>query len=668
VSFQGVFSASAWHRGDLPSSLHSVWDRARSVAVPRAILKYRVWFIALLQGFLIVSGALTAWVLRFNFNFPNPRHLLSLVSILVAIRLAAITRCGLAHGWWRYTGIDDALALLKATLIGSLFFIFCIRFVLGDADFPRNIYVLEPLVTMLLLGGVRILSRAVAESLQEETTPSRNVILIGAGAGALTTLREIAHRGSGYQAVGCVDDDVSKVGMAILGIPVLGIVDDLPALVKKFAVEEILIAVPSAAPDQMHRFVEVCRMAQVRFKSVPSLRGILNGCLDLAPFQDANLEHLLGREPVEIDLESVRKQIEGQTILVTGAAGSIGSELCRQLLRFNPAKLVCLDRNETAVFYLQMELLAQKAETRIVFCVTDFGDRERAQSVLAEHKPAVIFHAAAYKHVPLMENNVYDAVKNNIFALLQFLEIAQKNDCPTFVLISSDKAVNPTNVMGATKRVGERMISCRPPGRTRCVSVRFGNVLGSNGSVVPVLQKQIRDRRQLTITHPDVTRFFMTTREAVSLVLQAFAIGNHGDTLLLEMGRPLCILDLAKTLIRLSGKSEREIDIRFTGLRPGEKLFEELSYPNEEIHPTASAKIARIHGTPDDWLDLNRLLCELRQSMSTGSDAAIRDKVKEIVPEYAPKEGKGIGFASASMNPQTGTATPEDSGAFVAVR
>ena len=288
----------------------------------------------------------------------------------------------------------------------------------------------------------------------------------------------------------------------------------------------------------------------------------------------------------------------------------------------------------------------------LVFCVSDFGDVQRMQSILREHKPSVIFHAAAYKHVPMMETNVYEAVKNNIFALLEFLEISQQNGCPSFVLISSDKAVNPSNVMGATKRVGELIVSSRPAGSMRCVSVRFGNVLGSSGSVLPILQRQLRDHRQLTVTHPEATRFFMTTHEAVSLVLQAFAIGNHGDTLLLEMGRPVRILDLAKTLIRLSGKSERDVEICFTGLREGEKLFEELSYRTEEILPTSSPQIRRIPGVPQGWLELMERLDQLRQFLNARSDAAIREKVNEIVQEYSPRgENKSLAAQSRAKEP-----------------
>ena len=345
-------------------------------------------------------------------------------------------------------------------------------------------------------------------------------------------------------------------------------------------------------------------------------------------------------------------------ILVTGAAGTIGSELCRQILEFGPETLLCLDHNETGIFYLQMELSKRNKQTQLIFCVTDLGDAVRMRSLLAEHRPGMIFHAAAYKHVPMMESNVYDAVKNNIFALLGLLDIAEESGCSCVVLISSDKAVNPANIMGATKHVGELMISCRPTRAMRCVSVRFGNVLGSNGSLVPILQMQLRNRQHLTITHPDVTRFFMTTGEAASLVLEAGAIGNHGDTLVLDMGSPIRIVDLAKKLIQLSGKSERDVEIRFTGLREGEKLSEELSYPAEEIHSTASPKIWRIRGTPQRWIDLRQQLHQLHASMSAMATGAMREKMKEIVPEYSASGDDQRVTSSPRRNPDAATTPP----------
>jgi len=630
-----MFSQAIVRRGaDFLSPESRLVGEDRQADWTHSLLRYRTWFIASFQALLIFCALILAWLLRFNFFLPYRMLLISAAPVLIAIRLGAIARFGLLHGWWRYTDIDDAVAVFKAIAVGSIVFVVCMRFVLGVVAFPRTIYVLEPLLSMLFLTGVRVLSRILAESARTGATPCTEVILIGAGSAAQMTIREIGRPGSGYHAVACVDDDRSKTGIKIHGVPVIGTVDTLQAFAARHAIHEVLIAVCSATGKQMKRFVDICGKADMKFKTVPSLGDIIDERINVRQFRDVRLEDLLGRDQVEIDLKSIRKQIEGQAVLVTGAAGTIGSELCSQILQYRPGKLVCLDHNETGIFYLQLELSKRDSGNRMVFCVTDVGDRDRMSNLMAEHKPRIIFHAAAYKHVPMMETNVYEAVKNNVFALLSLLEIAEQNGCPSFVLISSDKAVNPANVMGATKRLGELIISCRPASLMRCVSVRFGNVLGSNGSVVPVFQKQIRDNQQLTITHPDMTRFFMTTREAVSLVLQGFAIGNHGDTLLLDMGEPVRILDLARTLIRLSGKSEREVGIRFTGLRDGEKLFEELSYPAEEIHPTSSPRISQIRGTPHRGQDLKRHLGQLRTAMSGNRVAAIRAKMKEIVPEY----------------------------------
>jgi FlaA1/EpsC-like NDP-sugar epimerase len=305
------------------------------------------------------------------------------------------------------------------------------------------------------------------------------------------------------------------------------------------------------------------------------------------------VEDLLGRDPVEIDLESVKNHIANRVVMVTGAAGSIGSELCRQVLEYEPAALLCVDQSETGMFYLEREVSLRRNGCRLLFVVADVGDSERMQKLFVEHGPEMVFHAAAYKHVPVMEANVGTAVKNNVFALIELLRVAEEGGCKDFLLISSDKAVNPTSTMGATKRLGELIIAGRPCSGMRCVTVRFGNVLGSSGSVIPVLQEQLRNGRALTITHPEMKRFFMTTREAVSLVLQAFAIGNHGDTLVLDMGTPVSILELARTLIQLSGKREDEVEIKFTGLRPGEKMMEELFYPEESVCQTSCPKIKK---------------------------------------------------------------------------
>jgi FlaA1/EpsC-like NDP-sugar epimerase len=596
-------------------------------------MHYRTWLVALFQSALIFTALLLAWLLRFDFSLPQRGLLLLAAPLLIAIRLVAIARFGLLHGWWRYTGVSDALDVVKAIAFGSAGFLFVIRFVLGVVAFPRTVYILEALLSIGMLAGVRLLSRILTESVSEISTSRRKVTLIGAGSAAQMVIREINRMKDIYEAVGCVDDDESKLGIRLQGVPVIGSVDQLPVLLATNPVDEILIAVPSATGKQMQRFVQICEQCGTRFKTVPTLRDLITGEESIREFRDVNLEDLLGRDPVHIDLGSVRDRIEGRAVLVTGAAGSIGSELCRQILEYSPSTLICLDQSETGIFYLEQELSKFGAVGQTVFCVADVGDRERVRRIFAEYGPDVVFHAAAYKHVPVMERNVQEAIKNNVFALLDLLEIAEEHGCGSFVLISSDKAVNPTSIMGATKRIGELITACRPCNGMRSVSVRFGNVLGSNGSVVPVFQEQIRRSQPLSITHPEIKRFFMTGCEAVSLVLQAFAMGGGGDTLVLDMGKPVRILDLARKLIVLSGRSEREVGIRFTGLREGEKLREELFYAAEEIHATPFEKIKRIRGPLVGWSLLQRQLRELKDAL--GVDELVRRKVKEIVPEYS---------------------------------
>jgi FlaA1/EpsC-like NDP-sugar epimerase len=410
-------------------------------------------------------------------------------------------------------------------------------------------------------------------------------------------------------------------------------------LLTRFAADEVLIAVPSATGEQMQRFTAVCQRAKIQFRTVPALRDILNGQLTIQHLRKVQIEDLLGRDPVKIDLREVRLGLAGKVVLVTGGAGSIGSELCRQIKSYGPRKLICLDQHESGIFYLQMEL-AETKDDSVQFCVSDIRDSERMRIIFREFKPDIVFHAAAYKHVPIMEKNVVEALNNNVFALLSLLDISAEHACQAFVLISSDKAVNPKNVMGATKRLGEMILACRNTNSMRCVSVRFGNVLGSSGSVIPVLQRQLVNGQPLTITHPEASRFFMTTREAVSLILQAFTVGDHGDILVLDMGEPVSILQLAKTLIRLSGKSEDEVSIHFTGLRDGEKLHEELFFATEQVCSTSQQKIRRVRSKPMEWPILERHLKALRSSLSINGASPVLAKLSEIIPEYAPRHEK----------------------------
>jgi FlaA1/EpsC-like NDP-sugar epimerase len=605
------------------------------IRLPQVLFRQRPVFISIVQAMLVTGSLVMSWLLRFDFSLPYRRILVTSGLLLVVVRLITLRLSNLNHGWWHFASVSDALNILKAVTAGSVVFFALNRYLFGASDFPRAVYVLEAVLTASSLAGARLATRVLVESVRRDSSHSKRVILVGAGFAAQMVIRELARPNSGYVAVGCVDDDRSKSGVHIQGVPVLGTIEELETLIEDNPAEEVLIAIPSASGKQMRRITDACQRAKLPFKTVPTLSDIIRGEANINQFREVSLEDLLGREPVQIDLESVHKGIAGRTIIVTGAAGSIGSELCRQILEYGPDRLACLDQSETGLFYLRLELDRHRNGAKVAFCVADVTDCERVRRLLSEVRPDIIFHAAAYKHVPMMESNVQEAVKNNVLGLLGLLGLADETGCKNFVLISSDKAVNPTNIMGATKRTCELILSSRPPNGMRCVSVRFGNVLGSSGSVVPVLTQQLHDHEPLTITHPDIKRFFMTTREAVALVLQAFVIGRHGDILVLDMGEQVRIVDLARTLIRLSGKSERDVEIRFTGLREGEKLSEELFYEREEVIPTSCEKIKRTKGPLKDWPELCRQLEELRASMCVDGAAPVRAKMKEIVPEYS---------------------------------
>ena len=623
------------------------------INLARALLSRNSWFVGAFQALLIFVSLILAWFLRFDFTLPDRRMLVGAACLLIFVRISMIGAFGLLHGWWRYTGLSDAFDVTKCVFSGSVIFIILSRAIYKQA-FPRAIYLLEPLLTAGMLIGVRIFSRVLAESVRQDLAAATKVLLIGAGVGAQMVVREISRPGSEYAPLGFVDDDQSKHGLKIEGLPVFGAVDRLPGLVAHYPVDEILIAVPSASSQQMQRFVEICERARVKFRTVPALRDVIAQRVSISDFRDVNVEDLLGRNPVEIDLHSVRSEICGRSVVVTGAAGSIGSEICRQLLDHEPATLVCVDQSETGMFYLERELLSRNGHTSLRCHVADVGNRKRMDKIFREVRPEAIFHAAAYKHVPLMEENVSAAVQNNVFGLMNLLEAASENDCRRFVLISSDKAVNPSSVMGATKRIGELIIAHQPTNGMRCLSVRFGNVLGSSGSVIRTLQEQLRNREPLTVTHPEVNRFFMTIREAVSLVLQASVIGEKGDTLVLDMGQPILILDLVRTLIQLSGKNENDVAIRFTGLRDGEKLSEELFYENEDVGLTSFPKIKRARGHAREWHALRSKLEELEETLFLNGAESIRAKIKEILPEYSyqaimPKEHDELEMSSVTV-------------------
>ena len=596
------------------------------------LLKKNIWMIVALQALLVLASLVTAWALRFEFSLPQAELLVVATPLLLLFRLLTMRSYNLFHGYWRYTGVSDASDIVKAVSLGSALFFVTLRYVLGIKAFPLSIYFLEAMLTASTLGGIRVLSRLLLDNREHKHARNRTrVLIVGAGAAGQALIRELAH--TRYQPVVCVDDDKAKQGVRLHGVTVAGTVDEVRQVAAAYEAEELLIAMPTVTGLRRRRVVECCLASGRKFKTIPALGDLLENRSTAAQLREVNLEELLGRVPVRLDIEAMRQALADQVVLVTGAAGSIGQELCRQILDFGPARLICVDQAETPMFYLQQQLAQLGFRNQVSFSVADITDTDSVRGILHSHGVQVIFHAAAYKHVPIMECNVAEAVRNNVFGLVNLLHAAEESGCERFLLVSTDKAVNPSSVMGATKRVGELILASRPS-KMRCSSVRFGNVLGSQGSVVPVFEQQIRREGRVTVTHPEITRYFMTIPEAVSLVLQAFTVAAHGDVLVLDMGEPIRIADLARTLIRLSGAAIEDVPIVFTGLRPGEKLYEELFYASESLLPTPHEKVRRTHSILAPWPNLSQHLQELRKLMLAGSDQSIRAKLQDIVPEY----------------------------------
>jgi FlaA1/EpsC-like NDP-sugar epimerase len=581
-----------------------------------------------------------AFELRFDFHVPRGQYDLPFwLTVLLVARLAAFQASGLFRGLWRYTGAGDALAILKATTVSSL--VLAAVVVSGAWRFPRSVVAIEWLVAVVLVGGLRFAGRAF--HLLHHRNGSTNgklvrVLIAGAGDGGEALAREIleTHRGR-YEPVCFVDDDPRKRGAEIHGVPVLGSIDELPRLVAQKRVEEVVIAIPTASGSEMRRIVDRCKSSGVRFKTVPSVDQIIDGRVRISQIRNVDIEDLLRRDVVNLDITEIEAAHSGRVILVTGAAGSIGSEMCRQACTVAPSQLVLVERAESALFAIHRELTARFPFVPIVPYLADVTDETRMVEIFRRHRPAVVYHVAAHKHVPMLEANPSEAIKNNVFGTKTLADVAHEAGVGRFVMISTDKAVNPTSVMGVSKRVAEIYVQALAQvSRTKFVTVRFGNVLGSNGSVVPIFREQIAAGGPVTVTHPDMKRYFMTIPEASQLVLQAGAMGKGGEIFVLDMGEPVRVVDLARDLITLSGlKPGEDIEIRFTGVRPGEKLFEELSVAAENCDRTRHPKIFIGRGRS---CNLGRIEAQLEAlaRVKDGRPDQIRGSFADVVAEYRP--------------------------------
>jgi FlaA1/EpsC-like NDP-sugar epimerase len=617
--------------------------------LPAFLLRLRRPIVLALHLMLVPVGYYAAFSLRFDFR--PPQAYLDLfwrtVPYLVVLRLACFALFGLFHGWWRHVGMRDLVDLVRATTVSSILLVLCL-FMTGDlqgpgtaSPLPRSVLVLDWITAVILFGGVRFAVRAFREErlLPWRQPRGKRTLIIGAGTASERLLRESQREGeSELCPVAVVDDDAGKRGMRLHGIPVLGTVDDVPDLVRKGSIQQIVIAIPSATRKEMRRIVDACLKTEVDFKIVPSMRELLDGRARLGQLRNVEIEDLLGREAIELELVGPQGDLGGRTVMVTGGAGSIGSELARQVATFAPKRLIVLDQAESPLYFVNLELRTLHPELDVVAVVADITDHGRMESVFARYRPDFVFHAAAYKHVPLMEDNPVEAVRNNVIGTLCVAQAAARYGADKFVLISTDKAVYPSSVMGATKRLAEQIVLGWPALReaeTDFRAVRFGNVLGSDGSVIPLFKKQLAAGQPITVTDREVTRYFMTIPEAVQLVLQASALPDATRRIsMLEMGEPVRIVELAENLIRLSGlEPYTDVPIVFTGLRPGEKLHEELMSERELTIPTAVSKVRIVQTAEPDPESLMAGLDRLAAAAAVGSARDILDSIRDLVPE-----------------------------------
>lgn len=615
----------------------------------RLRLRRNLVFIVLFDIALIALCYYSAYWLRFDGRFnPATRALLAETILpLAACKLVCFYFFDLYRGMWRYTGLNDLVNVIKASFCGSLLFVGYLAIGRHFAGVSRAVLVADALFTIMAVGGLRLTIRVLCRwdvcfkdeipFWRKPSADRRRVVIAGTGPLGEKLLRELLEASDQrYDIVGFADEKGLHAGMKIHGIPVICAVADLPALVRRLAIDDILIADPGIKTYRFKRLIEDCAGQGVRFRVIPSLAERMDGAL-ARHLRNIRIEDLLEREPVQLDMAMVKTDLSGKIVLVTGAGGSIGSELARQIMACNPAALILIDNAETPLYQIDLELRQKTGATTILPYIGDVRHEKVLERIFRMHQPQIVYHAAAYKHVPLMEKNPLEAIHTNILGTFRLAGIACKHHVEKFIMISTDKAVRPTSIMGATKRVAEMIVQTMNGNGTGFAVVRFGNVLGSNGSVVPLFERQIAAGGPVTVTHPEMTRFFMTIPEAVMLVLQAGTMGGHGELFLLDMGEPVRILDLAHNMIRLAGLvPDKDIAIKFVGLRPGEKLHEELLIAGEDVIDTAYDKIKICtNKRPIDEAVLYESIERFNLLMGTAGDHAAAVRILQgLVPAY----------------------------------
>lgn len=605
------------------------------------VLQHRSSLVVAIQLVLITAANLTAFVLRFDADIPPEyqRIMWDHLPAMLLIFSFVLWGFGIQRGLWRYVGLYDLGKILLASLTGAAAFYGVIHLLGGITQYPRSVIVLTGLLTGLYLGGVRLVVRGLREWIRVVEPGARRVLIVGAGhAGELLARDMLSDANYNSLPVGFVDDDPVKQKMKIHGIPVVGTIEDIRGAADRLAAHEIIIAIPSGSTTVKQKILAASEGCTVPIKTLPDIKQLLVDPVSLQQVRPMRLEDLLQREPIQTDRQELYPLITRKTVLVTGAGGSIGSELCRQIARYKPASLVLFERYENTLHSLLLELRGVYPEAVILPVIGDVTVPDRVSEVFRQTNPDIVFHAAAHKHVPLMELNPKEAIRNNILGTRVVAEVALKTGVDKFVLISTDKAVNPSSVMGVTKRIAEHLMQeLNHSGLTTFTVVRFGNVLGSNGSVVPLFAEQIRKGGPVTVTHPEIKRFFMTIPEAVELVLQATVMGRGGEVFVLDMGEQIKVADLARNMIVLAGLVPgKDVDIVFTGLRPGEKLSEELFEDSERVEPTTHPKINRAVGTPVPLGELGGWLESLPTILPKSDEEELLQDLKRLVPSFQP--------------------------------
>ncbi len=603
------------------------------------MLHYRRVLILAVQTVLIIGTYYVSFLLRLDFTLDdNMRAIFGrTLGVVLAMRLIMMWRHGLLRGWWRYVGLSDLRGIAQACVTSSILIYLAITFVIRPDGYPRSVFAIDLVLTFLATVGARLIVRSYTENLKS-CIAQRNTLIAGAGRAGTEIARHLKQNPDlDYFPIGFVDDDPSKSGIRIHGIPVRGTINSIPELIQRFNVNCVLLAIPSAGGRMVDQVVGLCRAANVEFKIVQSAGARLHTASNAPKMRDVRIEDLLNRAPVRLEVEQISRKFQDKVLLVTGGGGSIGSELCRQLAHFKPRRLVIFERSESALFDITHELNTTFPDLECKPVVGDILDVGALRDTFAMQRPSSVFHAAAYKHVPMMELHCFQAVTNNVFGTYNVALMARQFAVDDFVLISTDKAVKPANIMGATKRIAELIMLGLQQQRTRFVAVRFGNVLGSTGSAIPIFERQIARGGPVSITHPEVTRYFMTIPEASQLVLQASTMGHGGEIFVLKMGDPVRVLDLAEKLIRLSGfEPHKDIKIQVTGLRPGEKLREELQFEDEGLLPTDHEKVCVLSGGRVDFREVRVWLDELSRIIADKNVNALISKIQQIIPEYQP--------------------------------